>query len=97
MRQVLGALLMAGAVAMAAGDVDGSGGLQVGMLIIGGQVIIDGFNISKQADINAAAIKELGESFENEMKPVVMDFEGKEIGSLGEFTRKERKDEKQRQ
>jgi hypothetical protein len=76
MRQVVGALLLAGAIAMAAGDVDNSGAIQAGMIIVGGQVIIDGFNISKEAEIHSAAIQELSESFGNEMKPVVMEFQG---------------------
>ncbi|MFC1824424.1 hypothetical protein ACFL9T_17075, partial [Thermodesulfobacteriota bacterium] len=74
---------MVGAVVLAAGDVDGTAVLQAGMLIAGGQVIINGINISQQAEINAAAIKELSESFESEMKPVVMDFEGKEVELTG--------------
>ena len=82
-RQLVGALLIAGAIAMAAGDVDNSGGIQAGMIVVGGQVIIDGFNISKEAEIHSAAIQELSESFGNEMKPVVMDFQGKQYELTG--------------
>ena len=82
-RQLVGALLVAGAIAMAAGDVDNSGAIQAGMIVVGGQVIIDGFNVSKEAEIHSAAIQELSESFGNEMKPVVMDFQGKQYELTG--------------
>lgn len=82
-RQLVGALLVAGAIAMAAGDVNNTGAIQAGMIVIGGQVIIDGFNISKEAEIHAAAIQELSESFGNEMKPVVMEFQGKQYELTG--------------
>jgi hypothetical protein len=83
MRKLAGALLMVGAVALNAGDVNHTGALQVGMILIGGQVLIDGFNISKQAEIHSASIKELSESFESEMRPVVMEFEGKQYELTG--------------
>ena len=83
MRKLTGALLVAGAIAMNAGDVDYTGALQVGMIIIGGQVIVDGFNISKQAEIHSAAIKELSDSFGSEMQPIVMEFEGKKYELTG--------------
>ena len=82
-RQIAGALLLAGAVAMAAGDVKNTGALQVGMIVFGGQVIIDGFNVSKEAEIHSAAIEELSESFGNEMQPVVMEFQGKKYELTG--------------
>ena len=83
MRKLAGALLMVGAVALNAGDVNHTGALQMGMILIGGQVLIDGFNISKQAEIHSASIKELSESFESEMRPVVMEFEGKQYELTG--------------
>jgi len=82
-RKITGALLVAGAIAMNAGDIDYTGALQVGMIIIGGQVIVDGFNISKQAEIHSAAIKELSDSFGSEMQPIVMEFEGKKYELTG--------------
>lgn len=82
-RQLIGALLIAGAIA--AGSIDSSniGAIQAGMIIIGGQVIISGFNVSKEAEIHEAAIKELSESFSSEMKPTVMEFEGKQYELTG--------------
>jgi hypothetical protein len=82
-RQLVGALLVAGAVAMGASDINNTGALQAGMIIVGGQVIIDGFNISREAEIHSAAIQELSESFGNEMQPVVMEFQGKQYELTG--------------
>jgi hypothetical protein len=83
-KQVIGALLLIGAVVAATQDSSGNtGGLQAGMVILGGQVIIDGFNVSKEAEIHSAAIQELSESFGNEMQPVVMDFQGKQYELTG--------------
>jgi len=83
MRKLAGALLVAGAVALSAGDANNTGALQVGMILVGGQVIIQGFNITKEAEIHSAAIKELGESFGSEMRTVVMEFEGQQYELTG--------------
>ena len=82
-QQLIGALLIAGAFAAGSVDSVNLGGLQAGMFIIGGQVIISGFNVSKEAEIHEAAIQELSESFSSEMKPVVMEFEGKQYELTG--------------
>jgi hypothetical protein len=82
-QKLLGALLVAGAIALNAGEVKNTGALQVGMILIGGQVIINGFNVTKEAQIHSAAIKELSESFGSEMQPIVMEFEGKQYELTG--------------
>ncbi len=82
-RQLIGALLVAGAIAAGSIDSGNLGSLQAGMIIIGGQVIISGFNISREAEIHEAAIQELSESFSSEMKPIVMEFEGKQYELSG--------------
>ena len=53
------------------------------MVIIGGQVFISGWNISKEAEIHSAAIQELSESFGDEMQPVTMEFEGQQYELTG--------------
>jgi hypothetical protein len=82
-RQLIGALLIAGAIAAGASDSSNTAAIQAGLIIIGGQVIISGFNVSKEAEINEAAIQELSESFSDEMQPVVMEFEGKQYELSG--------------
>jgi len=47
------------------------------IVLIGGQVFVSGVNISSQAEMHRTAIQELSESFDNEMKPLVMEFQGK--------------------
>ena len=82
-QQLIGAMLVAGAIAAGSIDSINMGGLQTGLILIGGQVIISGFNISQEAEIHEAAIQELSESFSSEMKPVVMEFEGKQYELTG--------------
>jgi len=83
MRKLAGALLVIGAIALDAGDVSNTGVLQTSMILVGGQVLIDGFNVSREAEIHSAAIQELSESFGSEMQPVVMEFEGKQYELTG--------------
>jgi hypothetical protein len=82
-RKVAGILLMAAAVGLGMGDVNGTGALQATMAIIGGQVFIEGINISRETKIHAAAIQELSESFGTEMEPITMEFEGKKYELTG--------------
>ena len=82
-KQLLGALLIAGAVAAGSQDSNTGRVLAPAMVIIGGQVFISGWNVSKEAQIHAAAIEELSESFGAEMQPVVMEFEGKQYELTG--------------
>ena len=82
-RQLLGALLVAAAIAAGSNDSSGVATVQAGMILVGGMVIIEGFNISKEAEINEAAIQELSESFGGEMQPVVMEFEGQQYELTG--------------
>jgi hypothetical protein len=71
-----GALLIAGAIAMGANQ-RGISPITIGMAIIGGQVIVNGINLSKQAEMHSESIRELSETFGSEMKPVLVEFEGK--------------------
>jgi hypothetical protein len=83
LRQAGGALLVALAVLLELGDVHDSGALTGALVIIGGEVFLSGVNISKQAAMHYEALQELGESFGSEMKPVVVDLEGKQYELSG--------------
>jgi len=83
LREAAGALLIALAILGEVGDVHDSGALTATMVIIGGQVFLSGVNISKQAQMHYETLAELGESFGSEMKPVVMEFEGKKYELTG--------------
>ena len=82
-QQLIGALLIAGAIAAGSADSSAMAAVQTSMIIIGSQVIIDGWNVSKEAEIHEAAIQELSESFSSEMTPVVMEFEGRQYRLTG--------------
>ena len=82
-QQLIGALMIAGAIAAGSSDSGGMAAVQTGLILAGTQVIIRGFNVSKEAEIHEAAIQELGESFSSEMKPVVMEFEGRQYELTG--------------
>ena len=82
-QQLIGALLIAGAIAAGSSNSGSMAAVQTGMIIIGSQVLINGFNVSKEAEIHEAAIQELSESFSSEMQPVVMEFEGRQYELTG--------------
>jgi hypothetical protein len=82
-KQLLGALLVAGAVVAGAKGSNTGMVLAPAMAIIGGQVFISGWNVSKEAEMHSAAIEELSESFGNEMQPVTMEFEGQQYELTG--------------
>ena len=82
-QQLIGALMVAGAIAAGASDSSGMAAVQTGLILAGTQVIIRGFNVSQEAEIHEAAIQELGESFSSEMQPVVMEFEGRQYELTG--------------
>ena len=78
-----GAAMLALAIALEAGDVQGTDSLQSIMILGGGALVIDGINVSKQQEIHLAAIQELSTSFGSDMKPVVMELEGKHYELTG--------------
>ncbi len=82
-KQLIGALLIAGAIAAGSQDSNIGRAMAPAMVIIGGQVFISGWNVSKEAQIHSAAIEELSESFGAEMQPVTMEFEGKQYELTG--------------
>ena len=68
---------MAVAVVLQASTNSGSPAIANGLILIqGGQVFMNGLNISKQAEMHSATIEELSESLGADMAPVLMDVEG---------------------
>jgi len=82
-KQLLGAMLIAGAIVAGSQDANIGRSIAPAMVIIGGQVFISGWNVSKEAQMHSAAIEELSESFGDEMQPVTMEFEGKQYELTG--------------
>jgi hypothetical protein len=83
LREAAGALLIALAILGEVSDVHDSGALTGTLVILGGQVFLSGVNISKQAQMHYETLAELGESFGSEMKPAVMEVEGKKYELTG--------------
>ncbi len=81
--QVIGALLIGGAIASGSPRSGTQFAMQAGMILVGGQVIMNGFNVSKEAEMHKAGLRELSQSFSNEVKPVVMELEGKQYELTG--------------
>jgi hypothetical protein len=82
-KQLLGALIIAGAIVAGAQDSNVGRSIAPAMVIVGGQVFISGWNVSKEAQMHSAAIEELSESFGDEMQPVTMEFEGRQYELTG--------------
>ena len=82
-KQLLGALLIAGAIAAGSQNSNVGRVMAPAMVIIGGQVFISGWNVSKEAEMHKAAIEELSDSFGAEMQPVTMEFEGQQYELTG--------------
>ncbi|MHC4947686.1 MAG: hypothetical protein ACYTG1_05430 [Planctomycetota bacterium] len=84
MLRTLGGLLMiASGIAIELDDSDSTDGLGDVLVIGGTQVFASGLEISQQTEIHAAAIEELGESFGSEMRPTVVELEGKQYELTG--------------
>ena len=82
-KQLLGAMIIAGAVVAGSRNSTAAQSLAPAMAVIGGQVFVSGWNVSKEAEMHSAAIEELSESFGNEMQPVTMEFEGQQYELTG--------------
>ena len=82
-KQLLGALLVAGAIVAGSQNPNMARIVAPAMVLVGGQVFISGWNVSKEAEMHSAAIEELSESFGDEMQPVIMEFEGQQYELTG--------------
>jgi hypothetical protein len=89
MRQLLGAAAIIGAIAY-----EGSGGGNSAITntaIMGGiEGIRSGFGLSTEADMHQDSIRELGESFDNEVEPLVIEVEGQTARLTGSAEEKYR-------
>ena len=82
MKTVTGILLVAAGIAL--GFSNSNTGILPGLMVAGGTtVIVNGVNVSREAEIHREAIEELSESFGNEMKPMVVEFQGKNYELTG--------------
>jgi hypothetical protein len=83
-RKVGGGALIAGAIAL---DILGGGNntasLRNVMLVGGAMAVKSGFDLGGQAEIHEDAIRELGVSFESEVKPLVVEVDGQTVELTG--------------
>jgi hypothetical protein len=83
-RQILGGALIAGAIAL---DVLAGGNntvaLRNAMLIGGGISLKSGIDLGGQVEIHEDAIRELGVSFESDVKPLVVEVDGETVELTG--------------
>jgi len=85
-RKLLGVAVIAGAIAL---DVLGGGSgsstrsLRNLMIVGGTAAVASGFSKGKEAQIHVDAIKELDESFNSEVAPMVVDVEGNVVRLTG--------------
>ncbi len=83
-RGVGGVLLFAAGLALGISTSSSAAGAAAGaMIVIGSQVVVDGINVSAQAEIHAEAIGELGSSFGAQMRPTVIELEGRQYELTG--------------
>jgi len=83
-RQILGGALIAGAIALdilAGGNNTAS--LRNVMLVGGGLSLKSGIDLGGQVEIHEDAIRELGYSFESDVKPLVVDVDGETVELTG--------------
>ena len=74
-RQILGAAAIIGAIAYEGGG--GSNSAITNTAILGGiEGLRSGFGISAEADMHKDSIRELGESFDSEVQPLIVEVEG---------------------
>jgi hypothetical protein len=83
-RKIGGGALIAGAIAL---DILGGGNntatLRNVMLVGGAIAVKSGFDLGAQAEIHEDAIRELGVSFEAEVKPLVVEVDGETVELTG--------------
>ena len=83
-RQILGGALIAGAIAIdILGGGNNTGTLRDAMLLGGFWSVKSGIDLSGQAEIHEEAIRELGTSFESEVKPLVVEVDGEAVELTG--------------
>lgn len=83
-RKILGGALIAGAIAIdLLGGGNNTGSLQNAMLLGGFWAVKSGIDLGGQMEIHEEAIRELGSSFDSEVKPLVVDVDGEAVELTG--------------
>lgn len=80
---VAGIAMIAAAIMLEVYDVDDASTIRDVLVIGGTQVVINGVNISKQADIHRDTLRELAESFSSDAQTVRIELEGQTVALTG--------------
>jgi hypothetical protein len=76
MRQLLGAAAIVGAVIYESQSSNSNSAITNTAVIAGIEGLRSGFNLSTEAEMHKESIRELGESFDSEVEPLVVEVEG---------------------
>ncbi|NIR27762.1 MAG: hypothetical protein GWN84_00155 [Gammaproteobacteria bacterium] len=83
-RTLLGAAAIVGAIALEVAGVGGSTAGLRNLMILGGAVALkSGYDLGQQAKIHSDAIRELGESFQADVTPMLVEVEGQTMKLTG--------------
>lgn len=82
-RAAIGVAMIAAAIALEANDVDNTRSLQNILVLGGGQVVISGVNVSKQAEMHSVALQEMNDSFGSQVRTLVVEIEGEVVELTG--------------
>lgn len=78
-----GIIMIAAAILLEVNDVDGASTLRDVLVLGGSQVIINGVNISKRAEIHRETLKELADSFSSDAQTIRIELEGQTVALTG--------------
>jgi hypothetical protein len=78
-----GIIMIAAAILLEMEEVDNSSTLRDVLVLGGAQVIINGVNISKRADIHRETLRELADSFSSDARTVRVELEGQTVELTG--------------
>jgi hypothetical protein len=78
-----GIIMIAAAILLEVNDVDNASTIRDVLVIGGTQVVINGVNISKRADIHRETLRELSDSFSSDARTVRVQLEGQTVALTG--------------
>lgn len=78
-----GIIMIAAAILLEVNDVDNASTIRDVLVIGGTQVVINGVNISKRAEIHEESLRELSDSFSSDVRTVRVQLEGQTVALTG--------------
>jgi hypothetical protein len=78
-----GIIMIAAAILLEINDVDNASTIRDVLIIGGSQVVINGINVSKRAEIHRETLRELSDSFSSDAKTILIELEGQTVALTG--------------